>query len=192
MLLCQVTSFISYPHTGVFQCSAGALDIFTPHIALHVVELNLLIQYWSLLCRPFHGYALSLLLSVPTIAKIFLACIWREEGERKQGKKKRKRKHSKSRSIHVVTVWDGSCQRWQFETLDPQKWILGQGQVTAQSNSFFWNVEGDGERSEEKGSDMESDRARQRDGRRRRGEKMRETKWGRELNEANGASEWDK
>lgn len=137
---CWVTSFIlsSQPF------SARALDIFTSHVTLHAFELNLLMPYWSLPFRPFHSYACnpplpsrplpsSPLLSYQQWLSFFLACIWREGGRMKW-------KRSESRSIHVVIVWDGSCQRWQFETLDPQKWILGQGQVTAQSNSFFWNV----------------------------------------------------
>lgn len=39
----------------------------------------------------------------------------------------------KSKSKAVVIQWDGSCQRWHSETLDPQKWILGQDLVTVRS-----------------------------------------------------------
>lgn len=109
--------------------------VFTPPATLHVLDLNSLSQYWFLLLHPFHRSALHCPSHpfIPTLTQYNGVCIWREEGEKQW-------KHSKSRPFHVVIVRDGSCQRWQLETLDKQKWILSQGRGTAQSNSFFWNV----------------------------------------------------
>ena len=137
LLSCWLTFFIL--SLEPFSTRPGPLDIFPPHITLHVVELNLLIPYWSLLCRPFTATLSTFPISpsLPPLRTNNSRGLFSMYMKRGGGKKW---KHSKSRSIHVVIVWDGSCQRWQFETLDPQKWILGQGQVTARSNSFFWNV----------------------------------------------------
>lgn len=69
--LCVDLAIVKYWHCWVTLSLdvffARALDIFSPHKTLHVVKLNLLIEYWSLRRHVFQDFTLH----VPRLSSSF-------------------------------------------------------------------------------------------------------------------------